>query len=65
MPVSLPVNGTLTEQGEKIIRATMSGSIPPDIGNQLITALASQSRIIEIDELTKRIETLEGMKNEQ
>jgi hypothetical protein len=60
LPISLPVNGSLTEQGEEIIRATMAGQIPPDIGSQLITALAAQSKIIELDELTKRIEALEA-----
>ncbi len=62
MPISLPVNGTLAEQGGEIIKATMAGQIPPDIGSQLITALANQSRIVEIDELTKRIEILENQK---
>jgi hypothetical protein len=37
----------------------MTGKIPPDIGSQLITALANQTKIIEIDDLTKRIEVLE------
>ena len=62
MPISLPVNGTLTEQGNEIIRATMSGQIAPDIGSQLITALANQAKIVEIDELTRRIEALEKNK---
>ncbi len=60
LPIALPVNGSLSEQGGEIIKATMNGQIPPDIGSQLITALAAQSKIIEIDELTKRIEALEG-----
>ena len=60
MAINLPVNGTLAEQGGEIIRATLSGSIPPDIGSQLITALAAQSKIIEIDELTQRIIALEA-----
>lgn len=59
LAVNLPINGTITKQGDEIIRATMSGQIPPDIGSQLITALAAQAKIIEIDELTKRIEALE------
>jgi len=62
MPINLPVNGTLAEQGNEIIRATMAGKIPPDIGAQLVTALAAQARVVEIDELTKRIELLEGEK---
>ena len=61
-PICLPVNGSLAEQGGEIITATMKGQIPPDIGAQLITALAAQSKIIEIDELTQRIEALEGKK---
>jgi hypothetical protein len=59
LSINVPVNGSLTEQGEEIIKATLAGRIPPDIGSQLITALAAQSRLIEIDELTKRIEILE------
>ena len=49
MPISLPVNGSLAEQGGEIIKATMSGQIPPDIGSQLITALANQAKIVEIN----------------
>ena len=59
MAINLPVNGSLAEQGGEIIRATLSGNIPPDIGSQLITALAAQSKIIEIEELTQRIIALE------
>ncbi len=61
-PICLPANGSLAEQGGEVIRATLAGQIPPDIGAQLITALANQSKIIEIDELTQRIEALEGKK---
>ena len=60
LSISLPVNGSLAEQGDEIIKATMTGRIPPDIGGQLITALAAQSRIIEIEDLTKRLEVLES-----
>lgn len=62
VPISLPVCDSLAEQGNEIIRATMSGKIPPDIGSQLITALANQAKIIEVEELTKRIEALEQSK---
>lgn len=60
MPINVPVNGTLSEQGGEIIRATLAGKIPPDMGSQLITALAAQAKIIEIDELARRIEALES-----
>ncbi|WP_019864986.1 DUF5681 domain-containing protein [Methylovulum miyakonense] len=60
MPINVPVNGTLSEQGGEIIKATLAGQIPPDMGSQLITALAAQAKIIEVDELTRRIEALES-----
>jgi hypothetical protein len=59
VPISLPFVESLAGQGNEIIRATMQGQIPPDIGSQLISALANQAKIIEVDELTKRIEALE------
>jgi len=59
MHISLPVNGSLAEQGGEVIKATLSGQIPPDIGSQLITALSNQGKLIELQELTKRIEILE------
>ena len=62
MNITLPINGNLAEQGNEIIRATMSGNIPPDVGAQLITALANQGKLIELQELTERIEILEEQK---
>jgi Family of unknown function (DUF5681) len=64
LPINLPmpVNGVLSEMGEEIIKATMNGGISPDIGSLLITALANQAKIIEISDLTKRIEQLESNK---
>ena len=59
MAINLPVNGTLAEQGGEIIRATLSGSIPPDIGSQLITALSNQGKLIELQELAERLQNIE------
>jgi hypothetical protein len=58
--INFPVNGTLAEQGNEIIKATMSGQISPDIGGQLITALANQSKIVETNDIVRRIEILES-----
>lgn len=51
---------TLAEQGAAVVNAALSGTIPPDIGAQLITALSNQAKIVEIDELVKRVEALEN-----
>jgi hypothetical protein len=60
MAINLPVNGSLAEQGGEIIRATLSGHIPPDIGSQLITALSNQGKLVELQELTLRLERIEN-----
>jgi dihydrodipicolinate synthase/N-acetylneuraminate lyase len=59
MAIHLPVNGSLAEQGGEIIRATMTGQIPPDIGSQLITALSNQGKLVELQELTERLDRIE------
>ena len=59
MTINVPVGGTLAEQGGDIIRTMLSGHIPPDTGSQLINALSNQAKLIELQELTERIEILE------
>ena len=59
VPISVPVNGTLSEQGDEIIKATLAGQIPPDIGAQLITALSNQGKLLELQELTERLQRIE------
>lgn len=60
--IHLPASDSLAGQGEEVIKATMTGQIPPDIGSMLITALSNQGKLVEIQELTKRIEQLEQQK---
>jgi hypothetical protein len=62
--IALPVpeGAGLAEQGAAVMKGALSGEISPDIGAQLITALAGYSKIVEVDELTKRIEALENKK---
>jgi hypothetical protein len=37
----------------------MTGQIPPDIGSQLITALSNQGKLVELQELTERLDRIE------
>jgi hypothetical protein len=63
-PINIDINpdASLAQIGDGLIKATLTGAIPADVGAQLITALANQSKIVELDELVKRIEALEGCK---
>jgi hypothetical protein len=59
LAINLPVKETLPEQGNEIIKATMGGQIPPDIGSQLITALSNQGKLVELQELAERLSRIE------
>jgi hypothetical protein len=58
-PVRVPVSGTLSEQGNAVIEQLLGGRVTPSEGSAMLGALASQARLVEVDELVKRVETLE------
>ena len=60
MAINLPIQDSLSGQGNEIIRATMAGEVPPDVGNQLMAALSLQCKILETCELVARIEAQES-----
>lgn len=60
--IDLPATGTLVKQGERVLKATLTGAIPADIGAQLLAALSNQGRLIESQELEERIAALEERK---
>lgn len=60
--LSLP-NGTLTEQGRAVLASVASGQLAPGQGAQLLTGIGTLARVVEIDELAKRIEKLEEKQN--
>jgi hypothetical protein len=66
-PVSVPAAAaaeTPTDKAKAIMDAIASGTIPPDIGAQIITALGAMVRVVEIDDLEKRISALESVKGD-
>lgn len=59
VPVNVELKGSLTEQGESVMQAIGAGEITPAEGSSILAALASQARIVEIDELEQRVQRLE------
>ncbi|MDO9148071.1 MAG: hypothetical protein Q7U52_10470 [Hydrogenophaga sp.] len=59
-PLPLPTGATLAQQAGAVIEAASRGDIAPGQAAQLVGAVASLARIIETDELQKRIEALEA-----
>jgi hypothetical protein len=61
--LSLPLGEGITGQGRAIVQAVAAGQLAPGQAAQLLTGLGLLARIVEIDELERRITQLEGVKN--
>lgn len=58
--VSLPLPKGLAAQGQAVIQALGQGTITPDEAAGIMQAVAAQARVVEVDELEKRVAALEG-----
>jgi hypothetical protein len=57
--VTLPMGDDLAANGRAILAATGNADITPEQASKLLQGLGSLARVIETDELLKRIESLE------
>jgi hypothetical protein len=62
-PVTLPLTGNPGEDARTIAQAAGAGDISPGTAQQLMGAIASQARVLEMAELLHRIERLEEKAN--
>jgi hypothetical protein len=58
-PISIPLSSELGGAGRDILAALGEGKLAPGEGSTMLQALATLGKIIETDELAKRIEALE------
>ncbi len=56
--IDLP-GGTLTEQGRAVLAAVAAGELAPGQGASLLGAIATLSKVTELDELAARVAALE------
>jgi hypothetical protein len=60
LPEAVPLEGaTLTDQGRAVLRLLAAGELGPGQAAALLAAIAQLGRVVEIDELTRRVEALE------
>lgn len=59
-PFEFPPDGSLTKVGGLILESIAVGGTPPDTGKAMLEALAAQAKLVEVDELVRRIEMLES-----
>lgn len=56
----LPADGSLTAKAEAVVAAVGAGEVTPGQAAQLIAALGSLAKIMEVDELAARVAALEA-----
>lgn len=56
--VSMPTSG-LADQGRAVIASVASGDLPVGQGAALLSAIGALARVVEVDELMRRVEALE------
>lgn len=54
------VGDSLTDKGKAVLGAISTGKLAPGQGSQLITAIGALVRVIELDDLERRISELES-----
>jgi hypothetical protein len=61
LPVVLETHesASLAEQGAAVLRAVASGEIPPSQGGILLSAIATLAKVVEFDDLVRRVNALE------
>ena len=52
--------GTLTDQGRAVLAAVAAGELAPGQGAQLLAAIGTLGKVVEVDELAARIAALEA-----
>ncbi len=62
VPINLPHDGPLADQGRAVLAAAGAGDIAPGQAAQMLNALGTLAKVIETDELEARIAALEAGK---
>jgi hypothetical protein len=57
--ITLPDSPSIGDTARAIIEHAAQGKIPPDVAGQLVQSVAALARVLEIDELDRRLKALE------
>jgi len=61
---TMPADASLADQARAVVAAVAAGKLDPITGRNLVDALASVGRLVEVEELLRRIEALENREDE-
>lgn len=59
-PLNLPAAGGLADQGRAVLAALAAGRLPANQAAGILQGLGNLAKLVELDELEKRIAALEG-----
>ena len=62
--VEIEHSGNIASDAQNVLRSVLEGEVSPDVGASLLSAMTSVLKAVEVEDLAKRIEALEGQKNE-
>ena len=62
--VEIEHSGNIASDAQNVLRSVLDGEVSPDAGASLLSSMTSVLKAIEVEDLAKRIEALEGKKNE-
>jgi hypothetical protein len=60
--VEISHTGDIAADSQAVLRGVFNGDLSPDVGATILNAMTGVLRAIEVDELAKRLETLERAK---
>jgi hypothetical protein len=58
--VDIPETDSISDIAKYLIKAAANGQLPPDVAAQLVSAVGTLARVVEVDELKERMEALEA-----
>ena len=62
--VEIEHSGNIASDAKNVLRSVFDGEVSPELGASLLSSMTSVLKAIEVENLAKRIEALEGQKNE-
>jgi hypothetical protein len=62
--VQIPIKENTALNARDVLKSVFDGDVSPDVGASLLNALTGVLKAIEVENLARRIDALEGRKNE-
>ena len=62
--VQIPIKENTASNAREVLQSIFHGEVSPDVGASLLASITGVLKAIEVEDLAKRIEALEGKKNE-